>query len=186
MARPRQRPSTVDRLPEELRELIGRLRQDGATIDEIMAKLSELNAGVSRSAVGRHVKSLAVIGEQLRHSREIATALVSRFGEEPDNRVARLNIEMMHGLVLQTLTAAASRTDEEGESVTINPEEARFLSDALRNLATAQKTDADFQIKVRAEALKSAAAAAESVMKSRGMSAETVDLIRSAVLGVAA
>ena len=62
------RPSSISRLPPEIREAIGALRQDGRTIDEILAKLRELApaAEVSRSALGRHVQVLDRIGEQLR------------------------------------------------------------------------------------------------------------------------
>jgi len=52
------RMSTVDRLPPEVRELIERLRGNGRTIDEILAKLRDLDAEVSRSALGRHIKLL--------------------------------------------------------------------------------------------------------------------------------
>lgn len=150
----RRSPSSIDKLPPEVRELIGQLRAEGITIDAILAKLHELGADVSRSALGRHIKGLAEVGEQLRRSREIATALVSRFGEEPDNRVARLNIELMHGIVMQMLTSAAE--DETGEPgpVSFNPEEAMFLARSLQSLASAQKSDADRTLKVRQEVAK--------------------------------
>jgi hypothetical protein len=71
--------STVSRLPAEVRELIGRLRRDGRTIDEILAKLHELDVSISRSALARHTRKLDAIGAQLHHSRAIAEALVARF-----------------------------------------------------------------------------------------------------------
>jgi DNA-binding transcriptional ArsR family regulator len=65
--------STIRRLPAELREMIARLRQNGLTIDEIMAKLHELDVGVSRSALGRHIKLLdEATGGDLGMAREIA------------------------------------------------------------------------------------------------------------------
>ena len=56
------RPSTIQRLPTEVRELIAELREEGRTIDEVLEKLRELRLDVSRSALGRHVKQLDAIG----------------------------------------------------------------------------------------------------------------------------
>lgn len=155
MARsPRRRPSSIDKLPAEVRELIGQLREQGVTIDDILAKLHELGADVSRSALGRHIKGLAEVGEQLRRSREIATALVSRFGEEPDNRVARLNIELMHGLVMKAITAEAESEEGQPQAVTFTPEDTMFLARSLQSLASAQKADADRTLKIRQEVAK--------------------------------
>lgn len=53
--RPPNRPSKIDRLPKDLRDLIEKLRKDGATIDEIMAHLGEFDVDVSRSSLGRHI-----------------------------------------------------------------------------------------------------------------------------------
>lgn len=184
MARsPRRSPSSIDKLPPEIRELIGRLRDQGATIDQIKAKLDELDAEVSRSALGRHIKGLAEVGEQLRRSREIATALVSRFGEEPDNRVGRLNIELMHGIVMDMLTGM----EEGGEpgTVSFDAEETMFLARSLQSLASAQKIDTDRLLKVRVEVAKEAAKAVETVGKAKGLTKETMDAIKHAVLGIA-
>lgn len=184
--RARTTPSSIDRLPPELRELIGRLRDEGRTIDEILSKLHELDAEVSRSALGRHVKGLAEIGAQMRRSREIATALVSQFGEESDNRLARLNIELMHGVVMQTITAAAEAAEGgEGAPVTFGPEEVMFLARSLQSLAGADKANAERTLKLRAEFAKKAADEAAKVAKAKGLSADTVTAIRHAVLGVA-
>tara|TARA_B000000460_G_C21481316_1_gene377159 strand:- start:26 stop:271 length:246 start_codon:yes stop_codon:yes gene_type:complete len=81
MPRKRDTPSSIDRLLPSIQELIGRLRREGRTIDEIRAKLMELDVDVSRSALGRHVKSLADVQRRMRDSREIANALVNQFGD---------------------------------------------------------------------------------------------------------
>lgn len=186
MAKPTRRvPSSIDKLPTEVRELIGRLREGGRTIDEILAKLTELDVEVSRSALGRHVRSLAEVGEQMRRSREIATALVARFGDQPDNKLAQLNVELMHGLVMRAITAEAEGEDGEVAPVTFGPEDTMFLARSLQSLASAQKIDEDRMLKMRAEVAKQAAAAAETVGKAKGLTKETMDAIKHAVLGVA-
>lgn len=185
MTRRRSTPSTIDRLPEPVRELIGRLRQDGRTIDDIMAKLGELDVDVSRSALGRHIKGMAEIGAQMRQSREVATALVGQFGDESDNRLARLNIELMQGVVMRTITAAGNAEDGEGAApVTFGAEDVMFLSRSLQALAGADKTNAERTLKLKAEFAKKAAEEVSKVGKAKGLSADTIAAIRHAVLGV--
>ena len=60
------RPSSISRLPAEIRDKIGALRAEGRTIDEIVAKLEELNVDVSRSALGRHCKRLESVQANIR------------------------------------------------------------------------------------------------------------------------
>jgi hypothetical protein len=133
------RPSKVDRLPTEIREAIGRLRETGHTIDEILVHLRTLGVDdVSRSGLGRHVQDLDAIGERIRRSRAVATAMVERYGEEKEGKLARLNIELMHATVLQLQTAA-----DGGEPVQLSPLDAQRLSATLRNLQTSARADID-------------------------------------------
>ena len=48
--------STVAKLPPELREAVDKAIADGATIDEITARIREEGESCSRSAVGRYTK----------------------------------------------------------------------------------------------------------------------------------
>ena len=50
------RPSTIDRLPDAIKALIGKLRGSGRTIDEIRDKLLELEVSIPRSTLGRCTK----------------------------------------------------------------------------------------------------------------------------------
>ena len=182
--RPPERPSSIDRLPEEIRAEVGRLRVQGRTLDEILEHLKGMDVEVSRSALGRHVKRMNAGRERMRHSREISTALVSQFGDQPDNRLARLNLELMHGVVMQTIMATTEDEDGDPQPVTFSPEDARFLADALAKLASAEKTNVDRTLKLKAEAAKEAVAAVEKVAKKEGLSKETTDAIRAGILGI--
>lgn len=179
----RHRPSSVDRLDPEIRELIGKLRIDhGWTIDEIITKLRELGQSeISRSAVGRHVKSLEEIGAQLRHSREVAKALIAQVGDAAEDRTADLNIELMHSMILRLVTATNDEGD--GAPVTLDPEQTMFMARSLQALAGARKTNTDMVLKVREEATKAAAKRAGDAAKTKGLSADTIDFIRTKVLG---
>jgi DNA-binding transcriptional MerR regulator len=182
----RRRPSSIDRLDPEIKELIGQLRIDkGWTIDEIRKQLEKLLAEEhlpSRSALGRHVKSLEEIGAQLRHSREVAQALVQQVGDAPEDRVADLNIELMHGMILRLVTATQDEGD--GRPITFGPEDTMFLTRALQALAGARKTNADMVLKVREAAMKDAAKKVGAAAKAKGLTKETADFIVNQVLGV--
>jgi hypothetical protein len=184
----RAQPSSIDKLPEEVRAAIGRLRAQGRTLDEILAHLGMMDVDVSRSALGRHVKKMATVSERLKSSRDMAIALAERFGEQPDNRIASFNIEMMHAIMMEVMTATT--VDEEtGETqpITLDPEQAMFLARALKDLAGAQKTNSDRTIIVKRELAKDAAKAVDKVAKrDGGLTRETIDAIKKEILGIAA
>lgn len=188
MARRKNTPSTIDRLLPELQELIGQLRGQGRTIDEIRAKLLELDVEVSRSALGRHVRSMADAQVAMQRSRQMAEALVAKFGGEPDDKMARLNIELAHGLLMRLMLA--TRIDEEtgeAEPITLTPEDAMFCARAIQSLASASKTTEDkIQKRIEAaklEATRDAAEKATTAARAKGLSKDTVEAIRFAVLG---
>ena len=174
------RPSTIQRLPGELRELISDLRGKGRTIDEILSKLRELDVDVSRSALGRHVKQLDKIGDEIRRSRAVAEALVRQYGDAPESRAAKMNIELMHSLVTRLMIS------EEGERAEFEPREAMQMATALQKLVQASKQDVDRETLVRKEfarKLDEAVAAAEEAGE-RGLSPERLGELRRGFLGV--
>lgn len=187
MPRKRDTPSSIDRLLPSIQELIGRLRREGRTIDEIRAKLMELDVDVSRSALGRHVKSLADVQRRMRDSREIANALVNQFGDQPDNKLAQANIELMHSVVMQTLTHMEEDEDGNVRPLMLDPKEAMFLASALSSLSTAAKsTDDRLEKAEKRAAMKATAEAAQKAVtaaRAQGLSADGVAAIRHAVLG---
>lgn len=153
-----RRPSSVRRLPKDLRDQIAQLREDGATIDEIKAALDEVGARVSRSALGRHVKGLDELAEKVRRSREVAEVLVRRIGDAPENRQVQANIELMHAAIMDLFLAG-----EDGDGgIQLDPKNAMFLAGAIKDLAGAAKADVDNTLRLRKEAEK---AAAEKAMK---------------------
>ncbi|MFZ2470195.1 MAG: DUF3486 family protein [Parvibaculum sedimenti] len=177
------RLSKIDRLPSELKELIGRLRDQGRSIDDILTKLQELepDLDVSRSGLGRHVQKIDAIGSRLRESRAIAEAVIAKLGENPDNRTARLNIELMHSNLMSLLAAQ----DDDGEAIQLDAKEAMFLAGAIKDLASAAKTDQDRELKIRQEVAKEAAKIADKVIGAAGISAEFREKAKADILGIA-
>jgi hypothetical protein len=177
--------SKVERLPEEAREAVGRLLKAGRTLDEIMAKLAELDIPAadmpSRSGLGRWAKQHSAIVEELQRQAQIGEALVARFGEIGDNRAARANIAMAQGILSRLMFT------EEGEVARLDAKEAMFLASAIKSLTGASKDDTDREMKIRADAEKrakiEAAKAVEKIARSRGVSAELLNEIRAGIFG---
>jgi hypothetical protein len=187
------RPSSIDKLPPEIRVAIGDLRQRGHTIDEILAHLADMQSAISRSALGRHVKGLDAIGEQMRRSRVVAESLVRELGDAPESKAARLNIELMHSALLDLFmkNADGELIDKNGKAALAgDPEGVMMLSKALDHLARASKTNADFIVAAEARAERrakaQAVAAVEDVAKDAGLSGATVEMIKAKIFGVKA
>ena len=188
------RPSTIDQLPAELRDEIGRLRGEGATIDQIVAHLRGLSAVISRSALGRHIKGMEAVGEKLRRSRSVAEVLVRQLGDAPASRTMQLNLELLHTAILDLFMRAgdeAEGVDESGlAALAGNPEGVMMLAKALDHLGRASKSDVDFTQRIQAlaaeRATKEAAQRVETMGRERGISADTIAQIKLSIFGVRA
>lgn len=185
-----KRPSSIDRLPDEVRDWIGRLRDQGRTLDEIIAKLRELDVAAlpSRSALHRHLQKAEVIAERLRKSRTVADVIVRRLGESEPDKATRLNIELMHQAMFDMLSASG----EDGEPVTLDPMQVMLMAKALDHLGKASKDDVARTVaiekraadKARTEALKHAEAVIEKTGATKGLSAEAKEAFKRELFGV--
>ena len=187
------RPSSIDPLPDEIKSEIGRLRLQGCTIDDILAHLRTMHGvtSVSRSAMGRHVKGLERVAEQIRRSREVATALVQQLGDAPESETARLNIEIMHSAILDLKMRSADGEDVDADGAAAlagNPEGIMLIAKAIDHLSKAQKNTADFAEKIEkaaeARAKREAALRVDAVAKEKGISADTLIAIKAGIFGV--
>ncbi|MEQ8605173.1 MAG: DUF3486 family protein [Marivibrio sp.] len=139
-----RRPSKIDRLPDATRDLVAELRKKGRTIDEIHAKLEELNVDIARSSVGRHIQHLDTILEMTRESRRAAEIICEKIGADPDNRTTRANVELLHALIMRMQAAEAA-----GEVIKFEPQDIFFLSKSIHSLASAAKVDLERDTKLR-------------------------------------
>lgn len=183
------RPSSIDRMPPEVRDWIGRLRDQGRTIDEILAHLRQLDTQAlpSRSSLGRHLQKAEAINAKVRRSRVVAEVMTRNLDDAGEARVARANIEIMHSVVMDLLTAA-----ENDDDVTLEPRDVLALSKSLDHLGKATKDD--FQVNVarekraeergRQNALREAANAVNDIAREAGLSQAQLGAIRRHVLGL--
>lgn len=181
----RHTPSSIDRLDQEVRELIGKLRMDhGWTIDEILSRLQDMGQSVSRSALGRHVRTLQDISAEMREAQAMATALAREVGDADQSRMLDVNAQLLQANMFKLMLAA---NEQDGEGVTLKASEAKAFADALRSIALTRKSDLDLlertekraAEKAKIEAADNAGAAA----RAKGLSKDTVEAIRRAVLG---
>jgi hypothetical protein len=180
------RPSTVAKLPPPIRERIGELLGQHVSLDDILAALKPLGdeaSAISRSALGRYAKKIGKVGERMRRSRDIADALVQRLGDAPENKLAAVNIELVHSLIFNLVAGG-----EGDEPVTLDPKDAMFVAQSIKSLTDARMKDADYTLKIRAATEKrtkdAAAKAMDAVAKQHGLTAGTVEAIKSQILGV--
>lgn len=185
------RITKVRRLPAEVRELIGRLRNDGRTLDEILAKLQELDAPIARTTLYRHLADLDAISADIRRSRAVADAIVARYGDAPESKVARLNVELLHGAILKTMSG------QDGAPRTFEPAELQALATALQRGQAAEKSTAELALRLRKELGAKIGGAIEDAEKAiagnttlpaerRRSMAEVLRQIREDVYGLAA
>lgn len=179
MATKANRRSTIDTLDPRIQDAVHAAIKEGrASIDDIVDLIKGMGGEASRSAVGRYVKNQNDQLRKYREAQEVAKVWVDKLGNEPDGDVGRLIIEMLRVVSFQTI----SKIDDGAE-----PEQLMFLGHAIKNIAQADKLLVDREAVVRKLIATQVAKAAEEVTKTArkaGMSDETVDLIRSKILGI--
>lgn len=169
------RPSKVDKLPAELRDMIGRLREGGCTIDEIMDKLRQLEADVGRSGLGEYIKKWDAMRRRLHDSRAAAESIMARLEDGGEDRVARLNIASLHASIMELMAG------EDGDAVSLDPKSAKLLSEAVRNLASAAKSDQDKILSLKRALADEARKRVEKIaddVAGAGQPVDPVDLMR--------
>ena len=180
--------SSVDRLPDTLREAVDAAIADGATIDEITARIRAGGGDCSRSAVGRYAKTMRELIRQQQETDRAIKAWVQEFGERPEGDTGRILIETLRTMTLATMAALSGR--DEPASL----QDLSRLSLILKRIESTEKLCRDRERaaekakaekaaeKAKAEEAK-AEAAAEKTRRQGGLSPETVAAIREAVEG---
>ena len=103
--------SSIARLPPTLREAVDAAIADGATIDEITARIRAEGGACSRSAVGRYVKNMRGLIRQQQEADHGIEMWVRALGERAQGRAGLILIETLRTLVLSAL-ADLSRREE--------------------------------------------------------------------------
>ena len=182
--------SSVDRLPAQLREAVDAAIADGATIDEITARIRAGGEDCSRSAVGRYSKDVRALIRRQQETDRTVKAWMQELGARPEGGTGRILIETLQSMVLDTMA------DLRGRDEPASTQELDRLSHILKRIEAteklcrereraAEKAKAE-KAKAKAEKAEKAAEKARSAGQAErqgGLSAETVAAIHEAVLG---
>jgi hypothetical protein len=171
--------SSVKMLPPDIREQIDTLLKQEVTLEAIRAKLGELGADISKSALGRYKQQIDKVGDRLKRSREMSQVFVAQLGAAPEGKQGRIIVEMLQSVIFDHMIPV-----DEGAEPVYDPHNISMLARAMKDLASAEKISADREIIIRREAMRDAAEAAVATAKSKGLSAETAEEIRASILGI--
>ena len=166
--------SSIKRLPAELREAVDQAIADGATIDEITARIRAEGEDCSRSAVGRYAKNMRDLIRQQQETDRTIKAWAQALGERPEGDVGRILIETLQSMVLDTMA------DLRGRDEPVPMKELDRLSHILKRIEATEKLRKDRERAAeKAEKAKSAGRAKGQ----GGLSPEAVAIIRAEVEG---
>lgn len=167
------RKSTIKQLDPRVREAVDKaIREDRATLDELVEMIESHGGAASRSAVGRYAKSVRDAMSHYRNAQALAKVWAENIPENGD--VAALSRQ-----VLSTLAFRAASDLNEGEQV--QGREVMLLARALKDISGAAKTDAEARARIRQEMAEELAAKVGERAGGRSMTpAEVQALIREA------
>ncbi len=164
--------SSIDRLPAKLREAVDQAIADGATIDEITARIRAQGETCSRSAVGRYAKNMRDLICQQQETDRTIKAWMDALGERPEGQAGLILIETLRTMALATMARLSAREEP------VSTEELARLALTLKRIEGTDKLRKD-----RERAAKKAANDADSAKRQGGLSPEAVAIIRAEVEG---
>ena len=189
----RGRLSAIDLLPVEAEGIVTWAAQELANRDRTQLDIyqefvsqcdalmsehrGELDFAIpSFSAFNRYALRLASLARRLEQSREMAATLAARFDAQGTDDLTRIASQAIMALVLELVTTKG----EAGWA----PLEAMQLASAMKAAAQAQGISTERRQKVEKEFAAQVDAAVTTVAKSKGLTVETAEAIKSQILGV--
>ena len=172
--------SSIARLPPTLREAVDAAIADGATIDEITARIRAEGAACSRSAVGRYVKNMRDLIRQQHETDRGIEAWVRALGARAQGRAGLVLIETLRSLTLSALA------DLSGREEPVSTAELARLALVLKRIEGTDKLRLEREraaAKAAARAAPGAGQAAGQALVRKGLSPEAVAAIREVVEG---
>jgi hypothetical protein len=148
-------PSTIDLLPDDLRELLRELLADPRVtqleiVERINQRLAQRPdapvARLSKSALNRYAVRMNEIGRRLSERHEVAELWVGKFGRLPQGQLGQLIIQMVHGLAFD---AGLKLSEGEGADPDDLPAMVRMLKDLAH---TIEKTERAASLNAEREA----------------------------------
>jgi len=158
--------STIERLPEDIRQKLQELLRDPRVtqleatkrINDIL-EAEGLPDRISKSAVNRYAIKMEEVGAKLRQSREIAKMWIGKLGAAPQGEVGKLLNEM-----IRTLAFEITLSMSDG-SVEVEPKMLKDLAVAIERLERAATTNLKREQEIRAQEREAARKEAVSALE---------------------
>ena len=180
--------SSIDRLPQELREKLIELLQNPAITQKEVVDAINGAAGetvVSKSSVNRYKLRMDRFAAKSREAREVADAYIEKYGTENRNKLGKVVNEYIKLMVFDLTTELEELKDSDGE---IKPEDLADIiykvSRAIKELEQAEKLNAQREAEIKAAVQKETAEKVESVCKQMGVSKDTMDTVLKEVFNI--
>ena len=189
------RPSTINRLPEGVREALhGWLNDPAITqaeaterVNAMLAEIAPEHLQVSCQAVNRYDQRYREVTRQLRESREVSSRMVAEMGSRPGGEMGHLLTEMIR-VVSFRVTAAIQEAGLAEEAIPGLIKQLKDLSLISRRVESAARTSEQREREILERAAEEAAAAIKKRAKQepheKGLSAETADMVKHEILGI--
>ena len=180
---PRRYPGKIDRLPQDMQDLVGRLLAEGwtktAITDALNAELAAVGEQpVSRHAVNRYTSRMLAEGRKIREAHEAAKAWARTTGQIDGGEIDAYLVDLVRTLALDHMHLLRMNSADEDKPTM---QELSQLVLAIRRLIDSQeKADKRIERKLAAAADK-----VESVARKQGLKADTVSALRQALASTA-
>ena len=191
MATKKNTKSKIQQLPDDIRsQLAAMLRSGSMSQKVILAEVNKLivESGlppedqISRTGLNRFFKRTEAAGSRISRAREMAEVLTSKLGDAPTSQISNLMSENMKTMAFETSMALMEAT-EDGEMIDIK--QFNQLALAFQRISQSSILNQKIEKEIRAAFAAEAATAAEKIVKSAGLTAETAAEIRRQILGIA-
>jgi hypothetical protein len=179
--------SAVDRLPENLRvKLLEMLQNPAITQAEIVDAINA-EAGenlLSRSSMNRYAQRMKRFAEKNRQAREIADAYIDKYGTDNRVKLGKVVNEQIRLAVFDLIGEIEELQEDPEIKKTEIADMLYKMSRGLKELEAAEKLNAERAENIRKAALVEAAQAMEQTAKSNGLTAGTIEKIKTQILGL--
>ncbi|WP_270803900.1 MULTISPECIES: DUF3486 family protein [unclassified Aeromonas] len=193
MATKKNTKSKIQQLPDDIRsQLAAMLRSGSMSQKDILAEVNKLivesglppEEQISRTGLNRFSKRMAEAGSRMEQAREVAAVWTSKLGQAPTSEVGKLLQEFVRTMAFETSMKMMDASDGE-EGKMIDPKSLGQLALVIQRVEQAAMTSHKVEKEIRAAFAAEAATAAEKIVKSAGLTAETAAQIKQQILGIA-
>ena len=185
-------PSSIDKLPEDIKAQLQQLLQDPRVTQlDATAKINEILEAeghperVTKSSVNRYAQRMEEVGARLRQSREVAQMYIAHVGAAPQGQTGLLINEMLRSMAFELSLKLQDVDLEDPENMSATIDQVKALALAVQRLEQSATINVKRETEIRKQALEEAANAASETARQAGVSPDTVERIWKEVLRMA-